>query len=163
MLRDFGRTLYHHSVDHRIISVTNDGRQPFGLSSMERIAYLAKTRNKALEPLQSPDPSIRVPEWQTFTKIIFMNDIVYQWRDIARLIGTKLDGREDEEYDMVCALDFEGSGEHCLGLDNHHELNTDRFLRYLGGERYLRRLVYQHLAIRQGSPISTGCPRLQAI
>lgn len=103
--------LEYKDIDHRIISWDYDGRTGFGLDSKERIAYLAATRNRALEPIQSSDPSIRVPEWNTFTKIIFLNDIVFKWQDVARLIGTKLDGREGEEYDMVCAIDFAGSGE----------------------------------------------------
>lgn len=112
MLQDFGRKLEKNDIDHRIISIPNDGRTSFGLGSIERITYLAKTRNRVLEPIQSSDPSIRVPEWNTFTKIIFLNDIVHRWQDIVRLIGTKLDGRQDEDYDMVCAVDFAGSGEH---------------------------------------------------
>ena len=114
MLRAFGRTLDQYNIDHRIISVTNDGRTVFGLSSMERIAYLARIRNKTLEPIQSSDPSVRVPEWETFTEIIFMNDVVFTWQDMVRLIGSRFggDGDSEEDYDMVCALHFAGSGAH---------------------------------------------------
>lgn len=79
--------------------------------SDKRIEYLSQARNRVLEPIQSPDPRTRIPEYASFTKIIFLNDIVYRWQDIARLIDTKVEGQESSDYDMACALDFAKSGE----------------------------------------------------
>lgn len=112
MLRDFGRSLVDLAIDHRIVSIPDDGRQKWPSDgSRERITYLSMVRNKVLEPIQSSNDSIRIPDWNEFTKIIFMNDVVYKWEDIARLVGTRLEGKEDEEYDMVCAVDHMASGQ----------------------------------------------------
>jgi len=111
-LQGFNQTLSNLNVDHRILSVDNDpgAEWPYG-TSPERIQFLAHARNMALEPLQSPNDSIRLPDWQTFTKVIFLNDIHFRWQDIVNLIGTRVVGKEDEEYDLACAMDFGSSGE----------------------------------------------------
>lgn len=114
MLHGFGRSLADKGIRNRIISFDHDGRN-WGddLSSNARITYLARIRNIVLEPISSPDAAIRIPDWQEYTKIIYINDIVYQWQDIARLIGTEVGGHEaaEQEYDMACAIDHWGSGE----------------------------------------------------
>ena len=95
-------------------------------TSPERIQYLAQARNKVLEPLQSVDPAVRLDNYQEFDKLIFINDVLFQWEDIVRLIATKVrkddngddneEGkreRDDEyadEYDMACGTDFGTSG-----------------------------------------------------
>ncbi|KAJ6250089.1 hypothetical protein M0813_16351 [Anaeramoeba flamelloides] len=56
----------------------------------ERILYLANLRNKVLEPL--------TPE---YPKVMFINDIMIQFRDLKNLLLTPID------YDMVCGLDFQ--------------------------------------------------------
>jgi len=97
-------------VNHRILSVQDDpGDQwPYG-TAPERIQFLAHARNMALEPLQSPDNSVRLPNWQEYTKVIFLNDIVFRWQDIVNLIATRVEG-EEEGYDMACAMDYGSSG-----------------------------------------------------
>lgn len=82
-------------------------------TSPERTTYLAGVRNRALEPLQSSDDHVRSPSAGTFTKLIFLNDIIYSWQSIVRLIATRLDERTDlpPEYDLACAMDYDGPGE----------------------------------------------------
>jgi hypothetical protein len=98
-------------INHRIFSVQDDpgGQWPYG-TAPERIQFLAHARNMALEPLQSPDDSIRLPNWKEYTKVIFLNDIVFRWQDIANLIATRVEG-EEGGYDMACAMDYGSSGE----------------------------------------------------
>lgn len=99
-------------VDHRILSVADDpGHQwPYG-TSPERIAFLAKCRNKAMEPIQDPDQALRIPDWREYTKVLFLNDIHFRWQDMVKLILTRLEGQsEGEEYDLACAMDFGASG-----------------------------------------------------
>jgi hypothetical protein len=64
----------------------------------------------AMEPLQSSDDLIRVGNWQDFTKVIFLNDVQFRWQDIINLISTRIKGKEDQEYDLACAMDFGSSG-----------------------------------------------------
>ena len=110
LLHGFNESMANLEVNHRILSVQGDpgGQWPYG-SAPERIQFLAHARNMALEPLQSPDNSIRLPNWQEYTKVIFLNDIVFRWQDIANLIATRVEG-EDEGYDMACAMDYGSSG-----------------------------------------------------
>ena len=49
------------------------------------------------------------------TRILFLNDIIYNYEDIIRLIGTN--GRD---YDVVCPLDFYNNGafyDTCVSID----------------------------------------------
>jgi hypothetical protein len=110
LLHGFNQSMANLDVNHRILSVQDDpGDQwPYG-TAPERIQFLAHARNMALEPLQSPDDSIRLPDWRAYTKIIFLNDIVFRWQDIANLIATRVEG-EEEGYDMACAMDYGSSG-----------------------------------------------------
>lgn len=110
LLRGFNESMANLEVNHRILSVQDDpgGQWPYG-SAPERIQFLAHARNMALEPLQSSDNSIRLPNWQEYTKVIFLNDIVFRWQDIANLIATRVEG-EEEGYDMACAMDYGSSG-----------------------------------------------------
>jgi hypothetical protein len=43
------------------------------------------------------------------TTVIFLNDIIWRWQDVVRLLRTEIEGRKD--WDMVCAMDFGKSGE----------------------------------------------------
>jgi len=110
LLHGFNESMAKLEVNHRILSVQGDpgGQWPYG-SAPERIQFLAHARNMALEPLQSSDNSIRLPNWQEYTKVIFLNDIVFQWQDVANLINTRVEG-EEEGYDMACAMDYGSSG-----------------------------------------------------
>jgi hypothetical protein len=62
----------------------------------ERITYLSFLRNEVLSDLYKN---------HNFTKIIFLNDILFVAEDIINIISTKQDN-----YDMVCAFDYEGIG-----------------------------------------------------
>lgn len=122
LLTTFAHRLQTLSISHRILTGSSTPRDwPYG-TSPERIQFLADARNTALEPLQSGDESVRLKDWQTYTKVIFLNDVYYDWRAIARLLSTKLpvkrrpEGtRADErargvDYDLVCGIDFGSSG-----------------------------------------------------
>ncbi|WWC58320.1 uncharacterized protein I303_100860 [Kwoniella dejecticola CBS 10117] len=108
LLSSLNQTLSDRGVTRRIITAQDDKHWwPYN-TSPERIGYLANARNKALEPIQSTDESMRLSEYQDFTKIIFLNDVFFTWKSIVRLIATKVEGQD--EYDQVCALDFGTSG-----------------------------------------------------
>lgn len=115
-LKRFDNSLTDLGVKHRIVTVDNDpGKHwPYG-TSPERIAFLAKCRNKAMEPIQSADDDVRIPDWQDYTKLLFLNDIRFQWQDIVTLIGTKGEGDEkrdgEPDYDLACAMDYGSSGQ----------------------------------------------------
>lgn len=108
-------TLRARGVPHRILSYDDDDRQwPYG-TSPERIAYLANVRNQALEPLQSDNASVRLDNYESYTRILFLNDVYFDFRDILQLLGTR--GADSEpnsddlpDYDLACAMDFGWSG-----------------------------------------------------
>ena len=126
-LSGFDQTLANLGIGHRI-SMIDDSE--FGSSgrpdwpydtSTERIAFLSSCRNKAMESIQSPDDQVRIPDWAEYTKIIFLDDIVFKWQDIIELIVTKLPVRADEgggegrgegkeDYHLACAMDFGSTG-----------------------------------------------------
>lgn len=139
-------------LNHRILSVQDDpgGQWPYG-TAPERIQFLAHARNMALEPLQSPDNSIRIPNWQEYTKVIFLNDIVFRWQDIVNLIATRVEG-EEEGYDMACAMDYGSSGMSVCRLGGKHP--DIRSVRHMGCSGYLRRTATRLLALclRQNYP-----------
>jgi hypothetical protein len=110
-LKGFQTSLSNLNIRHRILMVDNDpgSKWPYG-TSPERIQFLAHARNMALEPLQSQNASIRLPDWADFTNVIFLNDIQYQWQDVARLISTRIEGEEEQGYDVACSMDFGSSG-----------------------------------------------------
>jgi hypothetical protein len=84
---------------------------PYG-TSPQRIEFLARLRNKAMEPIQSADSDVRIENWGEFTKVIYLNDIRFEWEDIVRLIATRVEGKENEDYDVACAMDFGEYGEY---------------------------------------------------
>lgn len=61
---------------------------------------------------------MRLANWQEYTKVIFLNDIVFRWQDIVKLIATRVEGEEDKEYDMACAMDFSYSGKSAYGFND---------------------------------------------
>lgn len=112
LLADFDIKLTQEQIPHRITLEDNKDREwPYG-TSPERISYLAKVRNKALEPLQSESDSLRLEDAHTFTKIVFLNDIYFSWQSIVRLLATRLDGRTDiaPDYDLACSFDYGAGG-----------------------------------------------------
>lgn len=45
--------------------------------------------------------------------MIFINDVIYKWQSVVRLIATRLDEDETKagEYDLACGLDFAITGQ----------------------------------------------------
>lgn len=112
LLADFDDLLTSLNIPHRItLEVNSDRTWPYG-TSPERISYLAGVRNKALEPLQSENENVRLADAQSYTKVIFLNDIYFSWQSIFRLLATRLDGRNDlpPDYDLACAFDYGEAG-----------------------------------------------------
>lgn len=111
LLSAFSQRLDAHGVQHRVLSDTTDRWWPYG-TSPERIGFLADARNKAMEPLQSPDAGVRLRDYDSFTKVLFLNDVLFTWESAVRLLGTRLDDDgADGDYDLACGLDFGASGE----------------------------------------------------
>ncbi|WRT63898.1 uncharacterized protein IL334_000824 [Kwoniella shivajii] len=116
LLSTFNNTLENLSISHRIITAENDDHWWPYSTAVERIEYLAKARNVALEPIQSKDDNIRIANHQHFTKILFLNDIWFKWESIIELLDTRYiddtTGQQSDfgDYDQVCAMDFAISG-----------------------------------------------------
>ena len=68
---------------------------------LSRIAYLAMIRNRALEPLLYNGIDISNNSGRRFSKILFLNDVVFSSEDAFRLLRTN-----DGDYAAACALDF---------------------------------------------------------
>ncbi|KIW13316.1 hypothetical protein PV08_08504 [Exophiala spinifera] len=66
---------------------------------MRRIPYLARLRNKSLEPMFALQSSALQP--QTFDKVLFLNDVVFRPPDVLSLLATN-----QGSYSAACALDF---------------------------------------------------------
>lgn len=114
LLQTFANTLSNHSIAHRVITDRDDNRWWPYETSPERIDYLAQARNRALEPLQSTDSAIRLDDYHQFTKIVFLNDVLFTWQSVVRLLATRLDGRTDlaGDYDLACGFDYTIHGEY---------------------------------------------------
>ncbi|WWD22595.1 hypothetical protein CI109_107088 [Kwoniella shandongensis] len=99
-------------VPHRILCEDDDNRWWPYPTSPERIQYLADARNRVLEPLQSDNATIRLPSYDSYTKIVFLNDIRFSFQSIVRLLATRLDGDASKpgEYDLACGMDFGAAG-----------------------------------------------------
>jgi hypothetical protein len=117
-MHKFSQKLTHANIPHRFVSETDDKRHWPYSTSQERIQYLADARNKAMEPLQSEDDSVRLPDYNEFTRVVFINDVIYKWESVVRLIATRMDEDESKagEYDLACGLDFAISGKRLLAL-----------------------------------------------
>ncbi|WOO85796.1 uncharacterized protein LOC62_07G009282 [Vanrija pseudolonga] len=110
LLADLATRLTHLGVPNRVISEKTARWWAYG-TSPERIGFLSAARNKAIEPLQSPDVELRLPDYHEFTKIVFLNDIFFSWQSAVRLLTTSLDGKPGEDgYDLACGMDFNGAG-----------------------------------------------------
>lgn len=62
-----------------------------------RIPYLAELRNRALEPLQY----LRQNSSRTFDRILYLNDVVFEPKDILTLLATR-----GGDFDVACGLDY---------------------------------------------------------
>ena len=89
------KILNHFLLKHEI----DDPRKkilPFERYSPLRIKFYAKLRNRCFDFLYKL-PNIDFNN----TKIIYFNDIIFEYEDIINLLSTN-----NEEYDAVCAMDF---------------------------------------------------------
>lgn len=104
-----------------------------------------------MEPLQSEDDGVRLPDWQDFTRVVFINDVIYKWESVVRLIATRMDEDESKagEYDLACGLDFAISGEQDLCSIMAGPRLIVRPLRHLGRSGRMRDAIPDILAIRQ--------------
>lgn len=149
LLKAFGDELAAVGAQHRIVSDTTNRWWPYG-TSPERIGLLANARNRALEPLQSPDADVRLDDYDEFTKILFLNDVVFSWDAAVRLLATSLDGEEGENgYDLACGMDFGVTGESAQS----RVALTPRPVRLLGRAGRVRHADARVLALRQGPSV----------
>lgn len=83
------------------IQINKAGYEAFGVNqgdfALRRIYYLAKLRNKVLEPLAD-----LAAKGERFDKILFLNDVTYTADDILTLLHTR-----NGNYAAACTLDFE--------------------------------------------------------
>ena len=116
MLSKFRDSLDREGIRNRIIMEDDEDENarwwPYG-TAPERVAYLAKARNRAMEPLQSADERTRLQDYDTYSKVIFLNDVRFTYQSIVRLIDTRLDSdaTQPTDYDLACAMDFVTVGE----------------------------------------------------
>ena len=87
----FNHFLLKHEIDDERNRVS-----PYKKYSPLRIQFYAKLRNRCFDFLYKL-PNIDFNN----TKIIFFNDIIFEYEDIINLLSTN-----NEDYDVVCALDF---------------------------------------------------------
>ena len=93
-LSEFKNYLDSNNINNKIVldKIIEKGNQ-------ERIVYLGNLRDLSMDYLYE----IKNLNFSN-TKIIFLNDIIYRYQDIIKLLGTN--GGTYDSYDSVCALDF---------------------------------------------------------
>ncbi|KAJ7447311.1 capsular associated protein [Mycena galericulata] len=100
LLREFEAQLRRAGVRNSVVLDTDTRRRDGWQSNgHERVKYMADMRNKALEPLE------KGLDGKRFNKIIFFNDVYFEWKSILRLLATN-----DGNFDLACGLDFDGIG-----------------------------------------------------
>lgn len=111
LLAEFAQRLDGMGAPHRVLSETTERWWAYG-SSPERIGFLADARNRALEPLQSRSADIRLEDYASFDKVLFLNDVVWRWDAAVRLLATELEEDDTGEgYDLACGIDLFSAGE----------------------------------------------------
>ena len=111
-LAEYRASLEELGIQNQVVPMVKDEGESWPYTtSPQRIEFLAKLRNKASEPIQSADPDTQLAIWREFTRVIFLNDIRFEWEDIVRLMATRVKGQENEDYDVACAMDFGEYGE----------------------------------------------------
>ncbi|KAL8907525.1 MAG: hypothetical protein Q9171_005817 [Xanthocarpia ochracea] len=99
--QSIGRTIILDDTTHADEIARNPGSNGWidtatGKKELRRIPYLARLRNRSLEPLvQLSEKGIK------FDKILFLNDVVFDTQDIVTLLSTR-----DGKYAAACSLDF---------------------------------------------------------
>ncbi|KAK9427448.1 cryptococcal mannosyltransferase 1-domain-containing protein [Lipomyces doorenjongii] len=108
MLRELSLQFTRLSITHSLKISTNVRPQPYANpwnNILERVNYMTKIRNKALEPLT--DLNTR------FSKVIFLNDVLFHHSDILKLIADSYTPFYRDDHSpgrlptMVCGLDIE--------------------------------------------------------
>ncbi len=95
LLQDFEKQL---KCNHKIVTTKLNLHDH---QSLSRIAYLAMVRNHALKPLLHDKSIVPVNGSRRFSKILFLNDVVFTSQDALRLLLT-----HHGNYAATCALDF---------------------------------------------------------
>ena len=82
-------------INHKVVNVINLEKLE-EKEGVDRIRFLARLRNRSLDLLY------RIADLDfDNTKIIFLNDIIYRFEDIIKLLATN-----NGNYDSVCAMDY---------------------------------------------------------
>ena len=96
-------------INHKVVNVINLEKLE-EKEGVDRIRFLARLRNRSLDLLY------RIADLDfDNTKIIFLNDIIYRFEDIIKLLATN-----NGNYDSVCAMDYYESfydTQAAIGLD----------------------------------------------
>ena len=90
-LEEFRQYLNNNKISNQIVLEKINEK-----NNKERIVYLSELRDLSLNYLYE----IENLDFSN-TKIIFMNDIIYRFQDVIKLIGTN-----NGDYDAVCAMDY---------------------------------------------------------
>jgi hypothetical protein len=160
-LAEYRESLDELGIPNQVVPMVKDEGESWPYAtSPQRIEFLARLRNKAMEPIQSADPDVRLENWHEFTKVIYLNDIRFEWEDIVRLIATRVKGKENEDYDVACAMDFGDYGK-SWGISRDDKLMHTRLLRYLGSQRYMWNSLRRKMAICHRQSFPAGRPRPQ--
>ncbi|SPO25049.1 uncharacterized protein UTRI_01563_B [Ustilago trichophora] len=101
MLAQLHQDLAQMNVSRRILSDDRDIRKGKYISSVhDRIDFLAKVRNIAMQPLV--DSAYAADK---FTHVLWVNDLIFTPQDALNLLRTN-----NAHYDQACAMDFIGNG-----------------------------------------------------
>ena len=103
LLRDFEKQV---KCKHKIITTKlyfDEHQYPsmYIKNSLSRIAYLAVVRNRALDPLLNDRFNSSLNKSRHFSKLLFLNDVVFSSQDALRLLQSN-----HGDYAATCALDF---------------------------------------------------------
>ena len=93
--RKYLKFFENYLINHKVVNVINTEKIE-EKNGMDRIRFLARLRNRSLDFLY------RIADLDfSNTKIIFINDIIYRYEDIIKLIATN-----NGDYDAVCGMDY---------------------------------------------------------
>lgn len=77
--------------------VITDDASESAAKERRRIPYLSELRNRCLEPLQD----LQRNSSRTFDRILYLNDVVFEPKDILTLLATN-----GGDFDVACGLDY---------------------------------------------------------